>query len=143
MGLLCYKHSWLTFPALEIDKIFLIFIKIYFCCTIIPLLTILVRSSWLDMSLVLFFFSFLWLRLGDLTLGQWRILLWHVHRYGAKKEYVSRYWCCGCEEKMAEITWKRFLLVFKAKSRKTFSLLGHIRTTNETHRNRRNFKRSF
>ena len=58
MGLLCYKHSWLTFPALEIDKIFLIFIKIYFCCTIIPLLTILVRSSWLDMSLVLFFFGF-------------------------------------------------------------------------------------
>ena len=56
MGLLCYKHSWLTFPALEIDKIFLIFIKRYFCCTIIPLLTILVRSSWLDMSLVLFFF---------------------------------------------------------------------------------------
>ena len=55
MGLLCYKHSWLTFPALEIDKIFLIFIKRYFCCTIIPLLTILVRSSWLDMSLVLFF----------------------------------------------------------------------------------------
>lgn len=58
MGLLCYKHSWLTFPALEIDKIFLIFIKRYFCCTIISLLTILVRSSWLDMSLVLFFFRF-------------------------------------------------------------------------------------
>ena len=58
MGLLCYKHSWLTFPALEIDRIFLIFIKRYFCCTIIPLLTILVRSSWLDMSLVLFFFRF-------------------------------------------------------------------------------------
>ena len=45
MGLLCYKHSWLTFPALEIDKIFLFFIKRYFCCTIIP-------------SFVLFFFRF-------------------------------------------------------------------------------------
>ena len=70
MGLLCYKHSWLTFPALEIDKIFLIFIKRYFCCTIIPLLTILVRSSWLDMSLVLFFFV-------SVTSSRWP-LVWSI-----------------------------------------------------------------
>ena len=86
-GLLCYKHKWLSFPSLEIDKSFLILIKAkYFCCMINPLLTKLVPSRWLDISLVYVFFSFLWTSTSsrkkrtwpasshlDFTLGQQRI----------------------------------------------------------------------
>ena len=58
-GLLCYKHKWLSFPALEINKSFLILIKAkYFYCMINPLLTKLVPSRWQDISLVYVFFRF-------------------------------------------------------------------------------------
>ena len=63
---LCLKHRWISLPALEI-KSHSWFKAKCFCNIINPLLTMLFRSRWLDISLVLFFFCNLFgprLRLG-------------------------------------------------------------------------------
>ena len=144
MGLLCYKHSWLTFPALEIDKIFLIFIKRYFCCTIIPLLTILVRSSWLDMSLVLFFSvsvtSSRWPHVWSIThifmtrTSKWCVELMHrmhrMHRNRCQRKST----CHVIDVVSAKTRWPK-------SHEKDFCEFST--QTAEKHRNRRNFKRSF
>ena len=50
----------LSFPALEINQLYLILDKAKFLCLVIkPLLTKLVQSWWLDVSLVLVSFFFL------------------------------------------------------------------------------------
>lgn len=53
---ICYKHSWLSYLALEINKALLILKNAKkFCYIINPLLTKLVRSRLLDSSLLLLF----------------------------------------------------------------------------------------
>ena len=47
---LCYKHSWLSFSALEVNNK-----AKSFCYIINPFLTKLVRSRWLGIGRVLFF----------------------------------------------------------------------------------------
>ena len=54
-GFFVLKHIWLSFPFLVINKSFLVLNEAkYFCFMINYLLTKLVRSRWLDISLVLF-----------------------------------------------------------------------------------------
>ena len=54
MGLLCYKHSWISFSALE-KKIHSWFLlkRNLLCFIVHPLLIKVVRSRWLDISLVI------------------------------------------------------------------------------------------
>ena len=53
---LCHKHRWISLPALEIKSHSWFKAKCFFNI-INPLLTMLFRSRWLDISLVLFFFA--------------------------------------------------------------------------------------
>ena len=45
VGLLCYKHSWLSFRALEINKSFLILNKVKSFCVFMDLELVLVQYS--------------------------------------------------------------------------------------------------
>lgn len=78
---LCNKHNWLFFPALEVNKSFLILKKTKFFCNVInPILTKLDRSRWLYIHLIFFFF-FIFLDLDFVS----------VHKCAKQKKELGRY----------------------------------------------------